>query len=379
MRTSILAVLLMTACSAPPVPPSDAGVVASFTAEKPMQLDANPKTTVHAEIYNDGVAVDEQRYDFALGAPYPQVLDVRVEPAYITRGCENGLKFGKERFLTLSNVTGDAAELSVVNGQLHVELKHEGRMSATLTGEIYDVMCERSGELKTTLPARHLVEIHVSEISKFSVTHVAQGGRCNERPMLLASSKPTSFPWVTAHDAEGALFQPMNAPMPVKLTVRSTQEIRTEEADLGTDLLLPLGRSTIELDTSLPVEGIDAFMIVGPSAVTLMTVEFGVQRANVKGSEWVPVNDDVTLPIYLPAEDNFFTLRSTYVDTTEGTLCSTVGLDWFEARSDTPGTCVATPGNGLQLAKIIAPGRCTIVVTMRDATSNWKMSFTTTN
>lgn len=377
MRTSIVVLLMISGCSAPSMPVVDAGHV--DVAVKPMRLEANPKTYVYGEIYDDGVAVDEQRFDFALGEPYPQIIDVHVEPAYITRGCANGLKFGKERFLALSNVTGDAAELSVVNGQLHVELKHEGLMSATLTGEIYDVMCERNGELKTTIPARHLVELRVSTISKFSITHVAQGPRCGTNPLIIASARPTSFPWVNAHEAGGALFQPMNAPDPVSVTLRAADPVRIEETDAGVEVHLPVGRTAIELGTSLPIEGMQGIISVAPTDVTIVVLELGVMRANLKGSEWVTLVDDATVRIHLPDEDNFVAVRTTYVDTTMGTMCGSPGLDWFVATTETPSTCVPASGDDFQVAKIIGPGTCSVKVKLRETSSNWSMRFTTTN
>ncbi|MGV3623293.1 MAG: hypothetical protein ACO1OB_20910 [Archangium sp.] len=376
MRALLIATSFLMACPQAPAPMPDGG---NHTAVRPVRTDANPNIDVYAEISNDGVAADEQQLDVALGEPYPQVIDVGVEPAYVTRGCENGLKFGKERLLSLSQVNGDAATLSIVGERLHVELKHEGFVTVTLSGEIYDVMCLRGGELKTTLPSRHLVTMRVSRISKFGVTHVSQGGsRCSGTPLVLAAMKPTSFPWVSAHDSQGALFQPINARDPVQLTLRADAPIEVVESDVK----LPPGRTVIELATTLPVEGLREIVLVEPSRVTSAEIELGVVRAYAKGNEWVRVGDGTSVQLVLPDEENTLAVRTSYVATSEGALCSTPAQDWFEATSSTPETCESFVGSSEEwlwqsVVKIIAPGECRATVKLRDTSLTWDARFTT--
>lgn len=369
MRKALVLVAMFSGCSQP-MPSTPDGEVQTVT--RPMRVEANPKTIVYGEIYNDGVAVDEQRFDFALGDAYPRSLNVGVKPAYITRGCENGIKWGEERFLTLTDVTGDAAELSIIDGQLHVELKNEGTTSVLISGEIFNVACERSGVIETTIPSRHLATIRVSRVSKFTVTHPE---RC-AGPMVVAAKLPTEFPTVTAHQSSGAYFEPMNAPEPVGITLRGPVE-----SD-GNFVVLSRGKTLVELDTTLPREGLKDITAVEPSQVTNATIELGLVRQNLKGSEWLTLKDGDTHRLLMFDDRDVVEVRPERIDTTEGTLCTPPGTDWFLGSTTTPDFCVAVAPNPEirwdTVAKIIAPGECAMNVKLRDTNFAWNVKFTTT-
>lgn len=376
-NTLLLASLLFAACAQPLTPEIDGGTYSVTRAER---LEENPNIMVYGEIYSDGVAADERNFDLALGATYPQTVMVGVAPAYITRGCQNGIRWGKERFLAITQVMGDAATLSIVDGKLRTELKHEGVVSAVVTGEIYDVECERDEGTLTTVPSRHLMAIRVSGISKLAVVHDEHNSACRADVLVVPANEAQSFPRLMTFNTEGAQFFPINAPRPAAITLTTSAPLTLEEG-VNVWLTLPRGKATVEVDTNVPVDGLREIVAVEPSQVTSASVDLGIERSFSKGSQWVEYVEDKAYQLFDLQLGHYLALRTRYIETTEGALCAQPGNDWFEASTETPRICESTGGDASLgvVAKITSYGECKATVKLRDTNLSWNARFSTTN
>lgn len=363
MRTPVLVmVAVLAACSAPPPP------MASPNARTwPARGESAPTVQLFTELGNGGVAAGPFTLELTLDAAFPRELVVKpAEPAFITRACENGLRHGTARWASVTDVQGDAATLSVVDGALHVKLSHAGVMSARVEGAITGSGCEYLGEVLRSVPTWHLVTVKVSGISGFEVTHLEQRSDCHDK-VVVASGRALQLPTVTALDDDGAKFYPVNAPRAVALTLRGQGEVNVDEDER---VRLSPGRTAIELDTTLPVRGLDGLYAVDAPSVTAAELELGLVRTLIKGSDWLPLVDGETYRLPFPERDNTVSVRANRIETTEGRLCSQAGDDWFVATSQTPETCSPTvPGDvdayWPEVVKLTQAGECRATIGVR--------------
>ncbi|MGV3623294.1 MAG: hypothetical protein ACO1OB_20915 [Archangium sp.] len=378
MRALLVAVaVVFSACNPPLEPSPEAPTNGPMTQTWSARGEFNPSIYVFSEIGNGGIAGGPLRMEFTLDEPFPQVLDVKPRaPAYVSR-CDNSTTWGTERFTTVTEVNGDAAILSVVDGQLHVELHHEGLMSARVEGVVTGAECDFGGETLSTIPTWHLVELKVSRFSGFEVTHREQRSTCGPK-VIVAAGSSTSLPTVQALDAEGARFTPMNAPRPVSLTLRGDGDVFVNRDAIESVRLSP-GRTRIELGTTLPVRGLESLTAVTSSAVTSADIELGLLISYIKGTQWRALSDGSIFQVPYPDDANDVAVRANRIETTEGTLCSQPASEWFFATSQTPSTCapVISAGDGAQsVATLLAPGECRATVGLRGTSLQWSTRFT---
>lgn len=379
MRALLVAVAVVVAACSPPIqqpdePERDAGVepIAQTWAARG---ETNPSVYVFTDLDDRGVANGPLSLQFAINAEFPQLIDVKPNfPAYVRRGCENGTKWGTERFTSISEVTGDAATLSIVDGQLHVELKHHGSFEARVDGVITGSDCRFGGTELINVPTSHKVDVRVVEIAGFEVTHFEQLAGCANK-VIVAAGQPIQLPVAHALDVRDERLAPLNAPRPVKLTLRG-------EGDVFADpVRLSAGRTAIELDTALPVRGLDAIYAVPSSSVTAAEIELGIVLTYIKGPQWADLADGALFRVPYPDDANNVAVRSNRIETTEGTLCSQPPSDWFFATSQTPSTCAPTPGEsessyGSSVVKLVEPGECRATIGIRGTNLTWSTRFT---
>ncbi len=380
MNRALLCLAVVAVCNcAPPQPPSpEPQPLQEHTT--PPRVEATPTVTLYAELGDDGTAAAPLQLAFALDEAFPTVIDVKpTNPSYVTRGCDNGVRWGPAAFRRVSEVTGDAASLSIIDGALRVELKHEGRFSARVEGDVYNSGCEFNNAALEPVPTWHVIELRVTHISRFSVTHATGFNGCGGPQTVIAAGRPTSLPTVTTHDAEGAAFRPLNAPEPVQLMLRGDFTLTDDKA---APLLPGRGAIAVTLNTALPVEGLHTLMAVAPSDLVDADVELGFVQAHAKGSGWHALEDGADFRLFYPEQDNVLAVRSPRFDTRHGALCGGPASDWFEADIATPDTCEATsldePISWQPVAKVTKAGECRATVRVRGTSFSWPARFSTT-
>ncbi len=374
MRT-LLAVVLISSCQSPTHVEVDGGSSHTW----PARTEAAPQISIYGEVNNAKVATQALVFALALGDAYPQVVTVRPsKPTYLIQGCSRAT-WGEARWSAITGLRGDAARLSIVDGALQVEIDRAGDMAFALEGEVTGVECTVGAETLTQVSLRNDVVLHVSAVSGFVVSHFAQDdAECADR-VLLATSRSHQPPRITALDSHGRAFKPLNAPEPVAMTLRSDQPLFVGD----TEVQLPRGKTSIELDTTLPVRGLRVLEAVDSSSVTQATLKLQLMRATLKGATPADLTDGATFPIWHPEENNYVAVNYERITTTRGVLCSPPGEDWFEATSETPSTCAVDDLSydklaSYAVAKVLAAGECRLQVGIVGTQLTWPARFTTT-
>lgn len=388
MRHLSVAVAVVVAACSPPSevprePPNDAGVATRGPIVQTWSArgDANPSVYAFTDLEDGGVATGPLSLQFALNEQFPQIIDVKPNyPAYVRRGCDNGTQWGSERFTSVTQTSGDAAKLSIVDGQLHVELKSHGWFQARVDGVITGTDCTYRGNALVDVPTSHLVDIRVVEIAGFEVSHFAQRSGCGNK-LVVAERQTIQLPKITALDVRDEELSPLNAPRPVTFRLRGEGDVLVDRAATETVRLSP-GRTAIELDTPLPVRGLDALYAVDAASVTAADVELGLVVTYIKGEQWHTLADGATYRVPYPDESNSISVRSHRVETTEGALCTQPPADWFVATVQTPSTCTSSGATGntsywSNVAKVIAAGECVATIGLRGTNLTWSTRFFT--
>lgn len=387
---SLVAVIALTACEAPPAaeptdPERDESpdlLGGAHELTLPASYASSHEVIVYAELGGEQTTgLTELSYGLADG--YPRRVEITAGNGFILdNACR--LEPGTVVWRSIADVQGTAASLDLVGGALAVELREEGTVTALLAGEIAATHCTFGDEpAVTTVPLQHRVVLRVARVEGFVVEQFHQVLADCWESVVLPSDALLWAPTAKPLDGAGQPFEPLNAPSPVTITLRSDGALTP--ADEAGQFWAGPGEVAVSVDTTLPVHGLQRFDVVGPDALTAVEAALYLQKAASKGSVVERIEDGMSYRVVFPALRNTVDVRVDSAMTTHGKLCANVPGTWFASSSSTPEQCAAGPfdpeefsSGQVPIATIHAQGECRLEVTIPGTGHAWKTQFTTT-
>ncbi|MDI1451165.1 hypothetical protein [Polyangium sp. 6x1] len=373
----------LVACADGPAPdsadPSPGPAAPVHTLTLPARYASSSDVVAYAEVAN-GQANEETELIYGLGDDYPREVKLVAKDGFVlSSGCQ--INPGPVVWQSIVDVQGTAAAVELVGGALAVELREEGTVTVLLAGEIKGQHCpSEDGSIATVLPLQHRLVLHVKPVVGFVVEQFHQKLADCWDTMVLPSGAPLWAPTARPLDATGKPFSPVNAPAPVALTLQSNGDLTPGPG--STYLTAGPGTVTVSADTMLPVQGMQAFEVVGPDAVTSVDASFYLRKVALKGDVSEPIEEGASYTLFLPEESNGVDLHVEEAMTTHGKLCENVPGAWFASASTTPTQCEANVGVVDSFASSIIPvaaigdaGECRLSVTIPGTTQRWTTRF----
>ncbi|WAS96567.1 hypothetical protein [Nannocystis punicea] len=282
---------------------------------------------------------------------------------------------------SLAEVEGSAARLELRAGALAIELREAGTVSALLHGELRGQDCALPG-VTTVVPLAHRIVLQVDRVAGFMVEQFHQQlGDCRDRVVLPADA-PLWAPTARALADDDTVFEPINAPTPVGITLRSPGALTA-----GPDpwsLTAEPGLVAIDVATTLPVRGLASFTVVGPEALTSVDAALHLRRAAGKGTLSEPIEPGTSYALFFPDQRNTVELHVDAATTELGKLCENPPTAWFASTSPTPAVCTAPaasddePTSFIPVARVVTTGECRLAVELPGTTHRWATWFRTT-
>lgn len=345
----------------------------------PAVVAAEHSLLVYAELA-EGEARVASELDVALADGYPTRVRLGVEDGYVvTQGC--AARPGAVVWKEIVAAEGEAAGARLVDGGLVLELAGMGTTAVTLVGEIADQACEVDGVQVTTMPLRHEVVVRVRGVAGVVVESFhRQLHGCAEEVVLPADAALWS-PTARLVDPDGEVFDAINAPVPVTITLESAGALTAGET--GRFSADP-GEVAVIVDGEWPVDGLRAFTVVGPDALTAVDAGLYLEKAAAKGTVREPIVDGGVYPLFFPELRNTVEVEVAAAETGYGPLCANVPAGWFVATSATSSRCpVIDAGTDeasdrVAVAEIRALGECRLEVGIRGGGFVWSRWFRTT-
>lgn len=379
---SLLLPIVLTACGGPGAPPGDPPPAVPHELTLPVQYAASTQVLISAK-FDAAWATAATELSYGLTDGYPRQGTISVQGGYVLfPGCQANL--GAVVWRSLGQVQGTAAKLDLVGGKLAVDLREEGTVSALLEGEITDQHCVvGSDPAVTVVPLRHRVTLQVHRVAGFVVDQFHQQlGNC-WGPMVLPSGALLWAPAAHPLDAAGQRFEPVNAPTPATITLRSDGAL-LPGADPGR-LSAGAGTVALSVDTGLPVQGLGSFAVVDPAALTSVQAALYLRKAATKGNVTERIEEGSSYQLFFPEQANAVDILVDSAMTARGKLCANVPGAWFATTSATPAQCAASasaaaefPANPIPVAAIGALGECRLAVTIPGTSLSWAARFSTT-
>jgi hypothetical protein len=385
MRTCpwFLMLVLLSACWPSPSSSIDPSMVADggHTLSWPAQYASAYDFMVYAK--RDGQRVTaETELSYGLADGYPAQGTLGTAGGYVLgSGCNNS--FGEVVWQSLVDVQGRAALVELVGDRVSVSLRAEGTVTAVLQGEITKVNCNvAGGPLVTAIPLQHRIVLHVHRVAGFRVDQFHQQLYSCGDSVVLPTATWLWAPAVQALNAVGQRFDPVNAPTPASMTLRSAAAL-TSGADRGR-LMADAGVVSIAVDTSLPVQGLRSFQVVGAETLTSVQAGLYLRTTANKGEVSAPIEEGRSYRVYFPDRPSSVDIRIEEATTTQGKLCANLPAAWLVSTSATPQQCAAaaasadpTPANPLPVATLLALGTCQMEVTIPGTNLRWPTTFNT--
>jgi hypothetical protein len=318
---------------------------------------------------------------YGLAEGYPRQVTITLGKSYVVKsGCQE--RFAQGSWTAITGRTGTAATVALVDGALTVELQEEGDGMVLVAGEIPGLPCGPEGEPGPAVVFEHLVELHVKRVAGLRLTHSTTGASACTDVLVLPSEHRLWLPQVLALDGAGQPFWPVNAKVPATLTLHSDGELAVGPEPWS--FVAAAGAVAVEVDSSLSVEGLQRFDVVGPEALTSVQAELYLRRAVAKGDHSQIIENGKSYPVWFPDRSNGVDLRVETAMTTHGELCAKVPRGWFTVTSATPEQCAVkieeddAYAQGVTLATLQSLGECRLDVTVPGAPQRWTTSFHTT-
>ncbi|MDC3959969.1 hypothetical protein [Polyangium jinanense] len=375
--------LALVACADSPAPdsadPSPGPGAPVHTLTLPARYASSSDVDAYAELAN-GQANEETELIYGLGDGYPREVTLVPQDGYVlSSDCQ--MHPGPVVWKSITDVQGTAATVELVGGALAVELREEGTVTVLLEGEITGQHCPSGdGSIATALPLQHRLVLHVKRVVGFVVEQFHQQLAGCWDTMVLPSGAPLWAPTARPLDATGKPFSAINAPVPVALTLQSNGDLAPGPG--ATYLTAGPGSVTVSVDTTLPVQGMHAFQVVGPDALTSVDASFYLRKAALKGNVSEPIEEGASYELFLPEQSNGVDLHVDAAMTTHGKLCEHVPGAWFASASSTPTQCEANVGvvepyasSTIPVAAIGDAGECRLSVTIPGTTHRWTTRF----
>ena len=392
MRTlaSLVTVIALTACDAPPASGptdpqrDDPSEVLSGAHELtlPVTYASSHEVIVYAELDGDQ-ATDLTELSYGLADGYPRQVEINPKDGFILdNACQ--LEPGIVVWRSIVDVQGTAASVELIGGALAARLREEGTVTALLEGEIAAQHCTFGDEPSvTTVPLQHRVVLQVHQVEGFVVEQLHQVLADCWESMVLPSDALLRAPTAKPLDGAGQPFEPLNAPTPVTITLRSDGALTP--ADQAGQFWAEPGEVSVSVDTTLPVHGLRSFDVVGPDALTSVDAALYLQKAASKGSVVERIEDGMSYRVFFPELRNTVEVQVESAMTTHGKLCANVPGTWFASSSATPEQCAADPGSpeefssAIPIATIVSDGECRLQVTIPGTSHEWNTQFKTTH
>ncbi|MDC0745315.1 hypothetical protein [Polyangium mundeleinium] len=388
MRSLALLVLglALAACADSPAPdaaaPSPGPGAPVHTLTLPASYASSSDVVAYADLAK-GQAKEETELTYALAEGYPRDVTLVAKGGFVLSS-ECSISPGQVVWQSITDVQGTAAGVDLVGGALAIELREEGTVTVLLEGEITGQHCpSEDGSTATVVPLQHRLVLHVERVAGFVVEQLHQQLADCWNTMVLPSDAPLWAPTARPLDATGKPFSPVNAPAPVALTLRSNGDLTPGPG--STDLTAGPGTVTVSVDTTLPVQGMQAFEVVGPDALTSVEASFYLRKAALKGNVSEPIEEGTSYSLFLPEESNGVDLHVDAAMTTLGKLCANMPQAWFASASSTPAQCEASVGAVEPFASSILPvaaigdaGECRLSVTIPGTAQRWTTRFSIT-
>ncbi|MRG96301.1 hypothetical protein [Polyangium spumosum] len=369
--------LALAACADEPAPGSVAPV---HTLTLPAAYTSSSEVLVFAAV-EDGRASDEAELTYGLLEGYPREVTLVPRHGYVVLPACQMLEPGPVVWQSIADVQGTAAAVELVDGALAVELREEGTVTVLLEGEISGQHCTSAdGSIATMLPLQHRIVLHVERVTGFVVEQIHQQRAGCEDTVVLPSGAPFWAPTARPLDATGEPFSPTNAPAPVALTLQSDGGLSHGPSDPL--LIAGPGAVTVSAETTLPVQGLSAFEVVGPDALTSVEASLYLRKVASKGNVSELIEEGASYTLFYPEEQNGVDLHVEAATTTHGALCANVPGAWFVSASSTPAQCEGSVGidepfssTTIPVATIGAPGECRLSVTIPGTAEGWTTRF----
>ncbi|MDI1484606.1 hypothetical protein [Polyangium sp. y55x31] len=375
---SLVFALVLAACADGPAPDS-AEPSPVHTLTLPARYASSSDVVAYAELAN-GQAKEETELTYALADGYPREVTLVPKDGFVlSSDCK--MHPGPVVWQSIADVQGTAAAVEIVGGALAVELREEGTVTVLLEGEITGQQCpSEDGSIATALPLQHRLVLHVERVTGFVVEQFHQQLAGCWDAMVLPAGAPLWAPTARPLDATGKPFSAVNAPAPVALTLQSNGDLTSGPG--VTYMTAGPGTVTVSVDTTLPVQGMQAFEVVGPDALTSVEASFYLRKAALKGNVSEPIEEGASYKLFLPEESNGVDLHVEEAMTTHGKLCENVPGAWFASESSTPVQCDASVGvvdpfasSTIPVAAIGDAGECRLWVTIPGTTQRWATRF----
>lgn len=380
--TSLVLGAFLAACGPPATMPDVPSLPPTPAHE--LTLPAIYASSYEADLYArfDGtVAAAESTLSYGLSADYPQAGTVATPRGYaLAKQCE--VLLGGVVWRSLGEVQGTAAKLDLRDGALAVTLREEGTVSALLEGELTRQRCTLAdGTIKTAVPLRHRVILQVRRVAGFVVEQKHQRLHGCGDVVVLPAGAPLWAPAVHPLDADGRLFEAVNAPAPATLTLRADGDLWLDGS--LTRLRASPGTVAVTVATALPVQGLRAFTVVGPEALTAVTAAFYLRKAVSKGAISERIEEGRTYQLFFPEQSNWVDIQVDAATTPLGKLCANLPGTWLAATSATPAQCMAgvysgeEPAIATAVAAIASLGECRLDVSLPGTSLRWTTRFST--
>ncbi|MDI1435307.1 hypothetical protein [Polyangium sorediatum] len=378
--------LALAACADNPAPsaaeppPGPAAPVHTLTL--PASYASSSKVDAYAEFAN-GLAKEETELTYGLSEGYPRDVTLVAKNGFVLSS-DCSISPGQVVWQSIADVQGTAAMVALVDGALAIELHEEGTVTVLLEGEITEQHCPSGdGSMATAVPLQHRLVLHVKPVAGFVIEQFDQRLADCWDTLVLPSDAPLWAPTARPLDAMENPFSPVNAPAPVALTLRSHGDLTSGPG--STYLTAGPGTVTVSVDTTLPVQGMQVFEVVGPDALTSVEASFFLRKAALKGNVSEPIEEGTSYTLFLPEESNGVDLHVDAAMTTHGKLCANMPESWFASSSSTPAQCEASVGGVepfassiMPVAAIGDPGECRLSVTIPGTTQRWTTRFSIT-
>jgi hypothetical protein len=352
---------------------------ATYELTLPARHASSHEVQVFAELDGER-AVERTELSFGLAEGYPRRVEL-VPASGLVLGPACLTSPGAVVWRSIGDVQGAAAGLELDGGALVVELQEEGTVTALLEGVIADQQCSFGDEAEVAL--RHEVVLRVHRVTGYVVEQIHQGVADCDQSVVLPADAPLHAPTARPLDAEGLPFAALNAPEPVSITLRSDAAL-TQHGE-GAALWAEPGAVSVSVDTTLPVRGLESFVVVGPDSLTAVEAALYLRKAAAKGSVTERIADGAAYRLFFPESVNKVDVQVDSAMTSHGRLCAEVPAAWFASSSATPGRCEADAGSpdklagaGIPVATIVDVGECRLEVTIPGTSHAWATYFTTT-
>lgn len=362
MRAPLLLLLALSACPPPPLEGPSALVW-------PAKLETSSDVTVFA-VFDAGTALGRTELSYALGDEYPK--DVVLVPK---EGVACDFATGKLTWSSIVSVDGTAATPSIVDGSLKLTLAEEGVVTIFLAGSIDQQRCPGG---QTVVPLTHRLVVTVHRVASFEVTQLSKSWPgCDQ--LVLPSGAELYPPTVHPMNAAGLRFLATNAPSPAEVKLNSQAALTLK----GSKFTAAPSHVTVSVATTLPVDGIESFEVVGPQTATSMQASLWLRLAVSNGWNSEELVDDRSYSLRFPDEFNSVDVLANTVTTSAGKLCELAPASWFEVESSTPGVCAKASEpprftGAVPVAQLLAEGECRLLLKVTGTSHSWSARFSTT-